>query len=130
MEVSRGEQEEVVEPFLAAVTIGDLDGLLDALAPDVVFVADGGGIAQAITSPVSGAKKVANLLRTFPKFGAGATVLPVLLNGAPGAKIVGLDDGHDTAITFVVEQGRISRIYAVRNPVKLSRINVEAELGR
>ena len=130
MDVSRREQEQVVERFLAAVTSGDLRGLLDALAPDVVLVADGGGIAQAITSPVTGAKKVANLLRTFPKFGAGATVVPVLLNGAPGAKIVGLDDGHDTAIAFVVEDGRISRIYAVRNPVKLSRIDVEAALGR
>ena len=130
MDVSRREQEEVVERFLAAVTSGDLQGLLDALAPDVVLVADGGGIAQAITSPVTGAKKVANLLRAFPKFEAGATVLPVLLNGAPGAKIVGLTDGHDTAITFVVEHRRISRIYAVRNPMKLSRMDVEAELSR
>ena len=130
MDVSRREQEQVVERFLAAVTSGDLRGLLDALAPDVVLVADGGGIAQAITSPVTGAKKVANLLRTFPKFGAGATVVPVLLNGAPGAKIVGLDDGYDTAITFVVEERRISRIYAVRNPIKLSRIHAEAELSR
>ena len=130
MEVSRREQEQVVERFLAAVTSGDLRGLLDALAPDVVLVADGGGIAQAISSPVTGAKKVANLLRTFPKFGAGATVVPVLLNGAPGAKIVGLDDGYDTAITFVVEERRISRIYAVRNPTKLSRIHAEAELSR
>ena len=129
-EVSRSEQEEVVERFLAAVTGGDLQGLLDALAPDVVLVADGGGIAQAITAPVIGAKKVANLLRTFPKFGAGATVLPVLLNGAPAARIVGLDDGHDTAITVVVDEGRISRIYAVRNPEKLSRIEVEAPLSR
>lgn len=129
-EVSRSEQEEVVERFLTAVAGGDLQGLLDALAPDVVLVADGGGIAQAIAHPVTGARKVANLLRTFPKFGAGATLLPVLLNGAPGARIVGLDDGHDTAIAFVVEEGRISRIYAVRNPVKLSRIDVEATLER
>ena len=130
MEVSRSEQEQVVERFLAAVTGGDLQGLLDVLAPHVVLVADGGGIAQAIANPVTGAKKVANLLRTFPKFGAGATILPVQLNGALGARIVGLDDGHDTAITFVVEDRRISRIYAVRNPMKLSKIDVEATLSR
>ena len=129
MEVSRSEQEQVVERFLAAVAGGDLQGLLDALAPDVVLVADGGGIAQAIAHPVRGAKKVANLLRTFPKFGAGATVLPILLNGAPGARIVGLEDGHDTAIMFVVDDRRITRIYAVRNPMKLSRIDVEATLS-
>ena len=62
MEVSRTEQQQVVERFLAAVTQGDLQGLLDALAPDVVLVADGGGIAQATLKPVVGAKKVANLL--------------------------------------------------------------------
>ena len=115
-QVSRSEQQAVVE--------------LDALAPDVVLVADGGGIAPAVISPVSGAKKVANLLRTLPKFGAAADVVPVLLNGSLGAKITNLDDGHDTAITFVVEDGRISRIYAVRNPYKLSRIGVEAALSR
>ena len=65
VEVHRSEQRQVVERFLAAVTQGDLQGLLDALAPDVVLVADGGGIAQATLKPVVGAKKVANLLRTF-----------------------------------------------------------------
>ena len=130
MEVSRSEQQEVVERFLAAVTGGDMQALLDSLAPDVVLVADGGGIAQAVMNPVVGAKKVANLLRTFPKFGVGADILPVMLNGALGARIVGLVDGYDTAITFVVEDGRISRIYAVRNPSKLSRIDVEAPLSR
>jgi RNA polymerase sigma-70 factor (ECF subfamily) len=130
VEVSRSEQQAVVERFLAAVTGGDLQELLDVLAPDVVLVADGGGIAQAVGNPVMGAKKVANLLRTFPKFGAGATVVPVLLNGAPGARIVGLDDGFDTAITFTVEGGRISRVFAVRNPTKLGRLQVEAPLTR
>ena len=65
MEVSRTEQQQVVERFLAAVTPGDLQGLLDVLAPDVVLVADGGGVVQAVVNPVIGAKKVANLLRPF-----------------------------------------------------------------
>jgi RNA polymerase sigma-70 factor (ECF subfamily) len=129
-EVSRSEQQEVVERFLAAVTGGDLQALLDVLAPEVVLVADGGGVAQAVANPVTGAKKVANLLRTFPKFGAGATVVPLQLNGAPGARIVGLDDGHDTAIAFEIEDGRIRRIFAVRNPTKLVRLEVVASLSR
>jgi hypothetical protein len=95
-----------------------------------VLVADGGGIAQATLNPVLGAKKVANLLRTFPKFGAGARILPVTLNGAPAAKIVDVADGYDTAISMVVEGGRITRIYAVRNPAKLTGIASEATLSR
>jgi RNA polymerase sigma-70 factor (TIGR02957 family) len=130
MQVSRREQQEVVERFLAAVTQGDLQGLLDVLAPDVVLVADGGGIAQAAVSPVLGAKKVANLLRPFTLLAPGAQILPVLLNGAVGARAVGTDDGYDTAISFVIEDGRISRIYAVRNPAKLGRIDVEATISR
>ena len=130
MEVSRGEQQEVVERFLAAVTQGDLQELLDVLAPDVVLVADGGGVVQAVVNPVVGARKVANLLRPFTRVAPEAEILPLLLNGAVGARIVGTDDGYDTAISFVVEEGRISRIYAVRNPAKLGRIDVEATISR
>jgi RNA polymerase sigma-70 factor (ECF subfamily) len=130
MEVSRGEQQEVVERFLAAVTRGDLQGLLDVLAPDVVFVADGGGVAQAVVNPVMGAKKVASLMRAFTQLAPEAQILSVLLNGAAAARVVGTDDGYDTAISFVVEEGRISRIYAVRNPAKLGGLEVEAPISR
>ena len=59
MDVGPREQQEVVERFLAAVTGGELQALLDVLAPDVVLVADGGGVVQAVVNPVVGAKKVA-----------------------------------------------------------------------
>jgi RNA polymerase sigma-70 factor (ECF subfamily) len=130
MDVGRAEQQQVVERFLAAVTQGELQGLLDVLAPDVVLVADGGGVVQAVVNPVVGAKKVANLLRPFGRLAPGARILPVLLNGAVGARIVGTDDGYDTAISFVVDGGRITRIYAVRNPAKLGQIDVEAPISR
>jgi RNA polymerase sigma-70 factor (TIGR02957 family) len=130
MQVSRVEQREVVERFLTAVTQGDLQGLLDVLAPDVVLVADGGGVVQAVVNPVVGAKKVANLLRPFNQLAPAARILPMLLNGALGARIVGTGDGYDTAVSFVVEEGRISRIYAVRNPAKLGRIDLEATISR
>jgi RNA polymerase sigma-70 factor (TIGR02957 family) len=130
MEVGRGEQQAVVDRFLAAVTQGDLQGLLDVLAPDVVLVADGGGVVQAVVKPVNGAKRVANLLRPFGRLAPEARIVPVPLNGAVGARIVDTDDGYDTAISFVIEEGRISRIYAVRNPAKLGRIDVEATISR
>jgi RNA polymerase sigma-70 factor (ECF subfamily) len=130
VEVSRAEQKAVVERFVAAVNRGDLQGLLDVLAPDVVLVADGGGVVQAVVRPVVGARKVANLLRPFSELAPGADMLPVLLNGAPGLRIVGLVDGADTAVSFVVESGRISRIYAIRNPAKLARIDDQATLSR
>ena len=129
MEVSRGEQQRVVERFLAALTAGDLQGLLDVLAPDVVVVADSGGLAPAARRPVTGRERVANALARFASFAPHVVITTPLLNGAVAARI---DAGgeFDTAMTFVVADGRISRVYAVRNPHKLGRLDEVAELRR
>ena len=59
MAVSRTEQQQVVDRFLAALTAGDVQGLMDVLAPDVVVVADSGGLAPAARRPVVGRERVA-----------------------------------------------------------------------
>lgn len=69
--VSRSEQQRVVERFLAAVTAGDVQGLLDVLAPDVVVVADRGGLAPAARRPVTGRERVARALARFAEFRPG-----------------------------------------------------------
>ncbi|MBA3744478.1 RNA polymerase sigma-70 factor [Sporichthya sp.] len=129
MAVSRNEQQQVVDRFLAALADGDLLGLMDVLAPDVVMVADGGGLAQAIKRPVEGGRKVAQLLSNFARLVPQARITTVLINGAVALLI---DQGRevDTAITFVVADGKIARIYAVRNPDKLERLGEVAELRR
>src|SRR5450755_2409582 len=58
IQVSRAEQEAVVARFVAAVRGGDLQGLLDLLAPDVVLVSDGGGVVAAARRPIKGAARV------------------------------------------------------------------------
>jgi RNA polymerase sigma-70 factor (ECF subfamily) len=128
-EVSRAEQEEVVARFRAAVEGGDLQGLLDVLAPDVVMVADGGGLASALRKPVAGAGRVARVLSGFRRVAADAALGAAWLNGAPALR-VDLGGRLDTAISLVVEDGRISRIYAVRNPHKLGGLGRAAELSR
>ncbi len=127
--VSRTEQEQVVERFLAAVNGGDLQGLMDVLAPDVVAVADGGGLAQAIRHPVQGAERVATFLSHIPKRVAGAKLATLLINGSVAVRI-DPDGEFNTLLTFAFEDGRISRIYAMRNPHKLERLEQEAELRR
>src|SRR5215216_6236664 len=62
MAVTSTEQQEAVDRFLAAIRNGDLQGLLDLLAPDVVVVADGGGLVTAFRRPITGAERVASLL--------------------------------------------------------------------
>jgi RNA polymerase sigma-70 factor (TIGR02957 family) len=127
--VSRTEQQRVVDRFLAAVTAGDLQGLMDVLAPDVVVVADSGGLAPAARRPVRGRERVANALSRFVEFAPRVDITTPLVNGAVAARI---DPGGewDTALTVVVEDGRIARIYAMRNPHKLGRLDEVAELRR
>ncbi len=129
MQVSRTEQRQVVERFLAALSTGDVPGLLDVLAPDVVLVADGGGLAPAARQPVEGSTRVAALLAGFARVAPGAQVGTLLLNGAVAARIDAAGEVN-TAVTFVVEDGRITRIYAIRNPHKLRRLDAVAELRR
>ncbi|HET9517569.1 MAG TPA: RNA polymerase sigma-70 factor [Actinoplanes sp.] len=127
--VSRTEQQQVVERFLAALTTGDVPGLLEVLAPDVLIVGDGGGLAPAIPKPVRGASKIAQLMARFAVVAPNAVATVVDLNGGVGARI---DPGgeHETAVSFVIEDGRITELYAIRNPDKLERLDEVSELQR
>jgi RNA polymerase sigma-70 factor (ECF subfamily) len=129
MHVDRTEQERVVERFLAAVTTGDVQGLMDILAPDVILVADGGGVAQAARHPVAGADRVMAYLAAFPRVVTEAEVSTLWINGAPAARIDSAQFGT-TVITLAVENGHITRIYAMRNPHKLARLHEPVELTR
>ena len=129
VQVSPAEQQAVVERFLAVLNSGDIQGLLDVLAPDVVLVADGGGQVAAARYPLEGADRVAAFLSGLARVAPGADVRIVWLNGAPALR-VDLDGEFDTAVSMVIESGRISHIYAVRNPHKLARLGEEMRLSR
>ncbi len=127
--VSRAEQQRVVDRFLAALAGGDVQELMDVLAPDVVVVADSGGLAPAALRPLTGHLRVARALARFADLAPGVPMTTALLNGTVGVRI---DAGGalDSAITFVVGDGRISRVYAVRNPHELGRLDEAADLRR
>jgi len=128
MAVSTTEQQQVVERFLAAVRQGDLQGLLDVLAPDVVVVADGGGLVAAAAHPIHGAQRVARFLVNAAR-STGFEASVVWLNGSPGSRI-DIGGALDTAVSLAVEHGRITHIYAIRNPHKLSGLDGTASLTR
>ncbi|MCY1016084.1 RNA polymerase sigma-70 factor [Pyxidicoccus sp. MSG2] len=129
MQVDRAEQQAVLERFLAAINSGDLQRLLDVLAPDVVLVADGGGLAAAARRPVVGGDRVAGFLSRFPTLAPGARIATVWINGAPALRVDAAGD-FDTAVSVVVESGRITRIYAMRNPHKMARLDEQVTLSR
>jgi RNA polymerase sigma-70 factor (TIGR02957 family) len=127
MQVDRAQQQAAVEKFMAAIATGDVQGLMEVLAPDVVVISDGGGVVPTARKPITGAGKVAAVLAAavrFPDFAAATT----WLNGMPGARIHVA--GAATAVSLVVEDGRITRIYAIRNPDKLGWLEKVAELSR
>lgn len=129
--VDRAEQEEVVARFVAAVNSGDLQALMDVLAPDVVAVADGGGLVRgAARHPIVGADKLARyLLGGIAKLGLPFVAQIVDVNGEPGirAEIAGELAG---AVSVVVEGGRITRVFSIANPNKLARLDEGASLAR
>jgi RNA polymerase sigma-70 factor (ECF subfamily) len=129
VQVSPSEQHAAVERFLAALDSGDMQGLLGVLAPEVVLVADGGGEVPAVRQPVVGAVRVAGFLSGFGRVAPGADFRIVWLNGAPAVRI-DLDGELNTAVSLVIEDGRITRIYAMRNPHKLARLGEELPLSR
>ncbi len=126
--VSRSEQHAVVERLLVAVRTGQLQELMELLAPDVVFIADGGGLARAARSPIRGAEVVARALARAHRVVAKLETTTVWLNGAPAGRIE--INGEPAAASLVVENGRVTRIYVTVNPQKLTRLDEPAELAR
>jgi RNA polymerase sigma-70 factor (TIGR02957 family) len=127
MQVDRGQQQAAVEKLMSAISTGNVQGLVEVLAPDVVLIADGGGLVTAARKPITGVDKVAAFLARVVEL-PGIVATTAWLNGMPGARFD--IDGETTAVSLVVEDGRISRIYAIRNPQKLGRLGKVAELQR
>lgn len=128
--VSPAETRDALDAFRRAVETGDVQGLLDVLAPDVVLLGDGGGIKQAVLRPVVGVGKVARLLRAgLGRLTAEVSLRPAEVNGRP-ALIVRLDDALDTVLAVRIDDGLITGLYAVRNPEKLSYMEGETALRR
>ena len=124
--VSPAETRGALTAFQRAVETGDLQRLLDILAPDVVFLGDGGGVVQAALAPVVGAGPVANVLG---RIGAAVSLQPAQVNGYP-ALILRLNGEIDTVMAVRIDNGLITGLYAVRNPEKLSRMERETAVSR
>ncbi|WP_432073886.1 RNA polymerase sigma-70 factor [Streptomyces wuyuanensis] len=120
--VSSTEGRAVLESFRCAVETGNPQALLDVLAPEVVLMSDGGGIKHAALRPVAGAERVARMFAGgMSKLEGTITTEPIVVNGSP-ALLVRLDGEIDGVMAISVEDARITGLYYVRNPEKLSRV--------
>jgi RNA polymerase sigma-70 factor, ECF subfamily len=112
--------------FVAAAESGDLDRLVAVLAPDVVAVGDGGGVAPggrvAVRGDVRVARFMLGLFRRARKEARTLLVEPVLVNGALGLLVeVTAGDGERLrfVMAFAIDGGRVTGIFDQLNPDKL-----------
>ena len=129
MQLDKAVQEEALARFMEAVHTGEIGALLGVLAPDVVMVSDGGGVASAARKPLEGAQKVAAFLMGLGRITPDFTASAVRINGAL-ALVIEAPGQTATVMTATTADGRITRIYAMRNPHKLGRIADETALSR
>jgi RNA polymerase sigma-70 factor (TIGR02957 family) len=129
MPVTTAQHAEVVERLLVALRGGDVAALLGVLSPNVVFVADSGGLVPTIRQPVQGADKVARLLAPLTRSLPTATLESAMLNGTTAIILV-LDGEANTAVSVAIEDSLITHLYAMRNPNKLQRLGRATSLSR
>jgi RNA polymerase sigma factor (sigma-70 family) len=120
----RAEGEELARRFFEAVAGGDMDALLDLLAPDVVFHGDGGGKAQARREPLAGRQRVVRMIVGIFRRGRllGTSIRLAWVNGQPGAVVYDAEGRVLTVVGLDVTDGVVQAIRAVVNPDKLGHI--------
>ncbi len=116
----------LLEAFMRAAGQGDLAGLTQLLAEDVVFWADGGGkVRGAALQPVRGRDAVAQfVLGVTAKFlPPGARFAVVDVNGRPTLLIRHPYGSPAFVISLDVAGAEVSAVWVVANPEKLKALS-------
>ena len=123
---------EVAEQFLTAFRDGDIDALLHLVAPDAVFVGDGGGRAAALPEPIHGRDRVVHLVRAFANQNRRLNLRfePALVNAQPGAVVRDLDGLVVTVLGFDIVDGAVHTIRSIVNPDKIGHLGAVSPLTR
>jgi len=120
-------KQELADRFFAAMTDGDIDGLMAMLSEDAVMIGDGNGHG-AVRQPTVGAVQIARFLAGIGRLAKrqGATFSTATINGQPGA--VGYLPGGTvgSAISLEIAGGEIVAIHSVVNPEKLQHVTTPA----
>ncbi|MFJ9829846.1 RNA polymerase sigma factor SigJ [Streptomyces sp. NPDC101169] len=117
-EVTASGRADVVRRVKEAWRAKDVAALVGLLDPAAVMTADGGGVAGAALRPVEGGARIARYMVAMADRAPGLELLERSVSGVPGlvAQRAGV---VMTVASFEVRDGRVTRIWAVRNPEKL-----------
>ena len=113
---------KLLTEFFNTVALGDMDGLMNLLAEDVVFWSDGGGKATAAIHPIHAPVQVAKFLLGIRRLAPDdAQVAVENINGQPAVILM---DGAGTPLNVItIEMNADQRIQTIRvlgNPDKMS----------
>lgn len=125
----RATAERVRAEFERSLLTGDLQALMDVLAPDVVLLSDGGGVVSAARRPIVGADAVARFLLGIIAKNPDARVEHAIVNGSP-AWVTRLDGRPHGAVLTELAGGLVSGIKIVVNPDKLAALDAPRTLTR
>ena len=131
-EASREQREALADRFFAAAQEGDLEGLEELLAHDVVLHGDGGGKAPALAQAIHGRARVARTLRAWSRAGArlaGITLRRAEVNGQPGAVFSDRHGGLFCVMTLDIAGGQVQGVRSIVNPDKLRHLGPVGDLG-
>ncbi len=119
----------ITEQFMAACAGGDLNALMDLLAPEVTAWTDGGGVVTAARRPLYGPDHVARwVLGVLAKpVVAGIVLEPAHINGELGT-LARIDGNPVAAFTYDVSDGHIHNLRFQVNPNKLKGLYMGTDL--
>ncbi|MFF3632617.1 RNA polymerase sigma factor SigJ [Streptomyces sp. NPDC002250] len=117
-EVTASGRADVVRRVKEAWRVKDVAALVGLLDPAAVMTADGGGVAGAALRPVEGGARIARYMVAMADRAPGLELLERSVSGVPGL-VAQRAGAVMTVASFEVRDGRVTRIWAVRNPEKL-----------
>ncbi|MDT4913229.1 MAG: hypothetical protein QOC66_2357 [Pseudonocardiales bacterium] len=130
-EVSPTRRDELADKFVAALSEGDVDGLVELLAADVVVTGDSGGMSPSWPRPIVGRDNVVRLLLGLAEQMRRAGVVRlerVEVNGQPGAVVRDADGGLVNVFSFDIVDGVVQAVRSVISREKLRHLGPLADV--
>ena len=129
-EESRQHREELASRFFDAIGEGDMDGLVDVLAADVVVVGDNAGTSPRWPNKIYGRDRVSKLMIGLGKHSRelDVRVRRSEINGQPGAMFFSPEDRLMYVVVLDIADGQVQTVRSTIAPEKLQHLGPLADV--